>query len=78
MDWDGEFANLPDSSSLIYHNGWWRGYNTLFVRKPTEGICIIVLANKYNRSVYDVKPLFDLLTTSGGELTEGEDRIAGK
>lgn len=63
---------LPDSSKIIYHNGWWRGYNTLFVRKPEKGLCIIILSNKFNRSVYDVKSLYELLNISYSG-TEGEE-----
>jgi CubicO group peptidase (beta-lactamase class C family) len=63
---------LPDSSKIIYHNGWWRGFNTLFVRRPEKGICIIILSNKYNRNVYDVKGLYDLLDLADGS-TEGEE-----
>ncbi|MEO6169301.1 MAG: serine hydrolase domain-containing protein [Chitinophagales bacterium] len=63
---------FEDSSRIIYHNGWWRGYNTLFVRKPEEGTCIIVLANKYNRNVYNVAPLYEMLGLKAGEK-EGEE-----
>lgn len=64
---------FEDSSRIIYHNGWWRGYNTLFVRKPEQGTCIIVLANKFNRSVYNVAPLYEMLGLKAGEKEEGEE-----
>jgi len=59
---------LPDSSRIIYHNGWWRGYNTLFVRNPEKGICIVILSNKYNRTIYDVRSLYNILNLSDGEM----------
>lgn len=64
---------FPDSSKIIYHNGWWRGYNTLFVRMPEQGTCIIVLANKYNRNVYDIGSLYKILGLKSGEKEENEE-----
>ncbi|MCY7410455.1 MAG: beta-lactamase family protein [Chitinophagales bacterium] len=58
-----EFEN---GEKLIYHNGWWRGYNTLFCRLPVENTCIIILSNKFNKSSYDVKAVFELLQMSDG------------
>mgnify|MGYP003335353314 CR=1 FL=1 len=46
---------------LIYHNGWWKGYNVLFARNVDDDFVIIVLSNHYNRSVYELKPILDLL-----------------
>jgi CubicO group peptidase (beta-lactamase class C family) len=61
---------FPDGEKLIYHNGWWRGYNSLFDRKPEKGICIVVLTNKYNRSTYNVSGLLNLLHISDGDVSE--------
>ncbi|MEP7317590.1 MAG: helicase HerA-like domain-containing protein, partial [Panacibacter sp.] len=60
---------FPDSSKIIYHNGWWRGYNTLFVRMPEQGTCIIVLANKYNR-VVDSESAYEILNAKLEEAAE--------
>lgn len=57
---------FEDSSRIIYHNGWWRGYNTLFVRNPEAGTSIIVLSNKLNRNVYDVSTLYEMLGLGNG------------
>jgi CubicO group peptidase (beta-lactamase class C family) len=57
---------FEDSSRIIYHNGWWRGYNTLFVRNPEAGTSIIVLSNKLNRNVYDVSTLYEMLGLGKG------------
>ncbi len=64
---------LDDSSTIIYHNGWWRGYNTLFVRMPGKETCIIVLANKYNRNVYDIAPLYEMLGMMPVEKEDTEE-----
>lgn len=61
---------LEDSSGIVYHNGWWRGYNILFVRKPEEGICVVVMSNKYNRSVYDIGALYEILEMKNADEDE--------
>lgn len=63
----------PDSTYLVYHNGWWHGNNTVFYRNIKDTTAVIILSNKYNRSVYRVQPVFDILyglqsdTTNFGE-----------
>ena len=47
----------PDGRKIIYHNGWWHGNNTVFIRMIEDSVTIIVLGNKYNRSIYDAKKM---------------------
>lgn len=51
-------ANQPE---FIYHSGWWKGYNTMFWFSPKDEYVIIILGNRYNKSVYRVKELIDVL-----------------
>ena len=51
----------PDSSWLVYHNGWWHGNNTVFYRNIRDTAAVIILSNKYNRSVYHIQPVWDIL-----------------
>ena len=51
----------PDSSYLVYHNGWWHGNNTVFYRNIRDTTAVIILSNKFNRSVYRIQPVFDIL-----------------
>lgn len=46
---------------IIYHNGWWHGYNSLFFRRPSDQTTIIVLGNKYNRSTYQIQGVLSIL-----------------
>lgn len=39
----------PDGSRLIYHNGWWHSYNSVFNRKISDKTTIIVLSNHYSK-----------------------------
>jgi CubicO group peptidase (beta-lactamase class C family) len=51
---------IPNGKKLIYHNGWWHGNRTVFIRMPDEGATIITLCNNDNRRVYASKQLCDL------------------
>ncbi len=42
----------PDGYKIIYHNGWWHGNNTCFYRFIEDNFTIIVLGNRYNKSIY--------------------------
>jgi CubicO group peptidase (beta-lactamase class C family) len=44
--------NYPDGVKIIYHNGWWHGNNTCFYRFIQDNFTIIVLGNKFNKSIY--------------------------
>lgn len=51
---------LDNGKKLLYHNGWWHGNNTAFIRLTDEKATIIVLGNKFNRRIYASKHLADL------------------
>ncbi len=54
----------PDGKKIIYHNGWWHGNNTVFIRMIQDSVTIIVLGNKYNRSIYDAKKMAAIFQSS--------------
>jgi CubicO group peptidase (beta-lactamase class C family) len=63
----------PDSSEIVYHNGWWHGNNTVFYRIVKDTSTIIILGNKYNRNIYHaVKPISAILGHGDGD-EEGEE-----
>lgn len=47
----------PDGDKIVFHNGWWHGNNTLFLRFIKDNFTIIVLGNKYNRNIYSQGPV---------------------
>lgn len=47
----------PDGRKVIYHNGWWHGNNTVFLRMIQDSVTIIVLGNKYNANIYKSKKM---------------------
>jgi CubicO group peptidase (beta-lactamase class C family) len=45
---------LPNNKKVIYHHGRWHGFNSAFARLTDEKVTIIILTNKFNRSIYGV------------------------
>lgn len=61
---------FPDGRKVIYHNGWWHGNNTVFIRSIQDSVTIIVLGNKYNRNIYQAKKIAEIF--EGGRSIEDE------
>src|SRR5690606_30409741 len=53
MEWD-------DGSKILYHNGWWHGNNTAYVRDFNHEATIIALGNRKNRTIYSTFRLVSL------------------
>lgn len=52
----------PNEEKLIYHNGWWHGNNTVFTRLIGETATIIILGNRFNRTIYKGKEIAAVFT----------------
>ncbi len=55
----------PDSSMIVYHNGWWKGFRTYFYRDLKSKKSIIILTNRSNiNKLYtrELLRLFDIET----------------
>ncbi len=44
---------LPNGKKVVYHFGKWHGFNAAFARLVDEKATIIILGNRYTRSVYN-------------------------
>lgn len=53
--------DFEDKARAVFHNGWWHGYTSAFYRGLTEDVTIVLLCNKYNRGIYNVKPILQIL-----------------
>ena len=51
---------LPDSSKIVYHTGWWKGFRSYFFRSLQDEKTIIVLSNNSRTGKLSSKRLFDL------------------
>lgn len=67
------WVNAKQQTDYVYHTGWWKGYNTIMFFDPREDFVIILLSNKYNRSVYNIKQLIEIM--HGGNTTTMEESI---
>lgn len=54
-------TDQADGTRLIYHNGWWHSFNSVFNRKISDGTCIIILSNHYSQSVYKIQEIWNIL-----------------
>lgn len=45
----------------VYHGGWWAGFSTMLWMDMEADIVIIVLGNRKNNSVYDIKSVLAIL-----------------
>lgn len=63
----------PDGRKIVYHNGWWHGNNSVFYRFIQDSTTLIILSNRYNRGVYQVKPVWSILHEADGAEDTGEE-----
>ena len=68
--------NETNQPEYIYHSGWWKGYNTMFWFSPKDEYVIIILGNRYNTTVYQVKELISVLHEgSNTKLSETDSEV---
>lgn len=48
---------LPNGKKVIYHFGKWHGFNAAFARLTDEKVTIIILGNRFTRSIYNAAHL---------------------
>jgi len=53
-----------DKVHYVYHGGWWAGFSTMLWMDMDADIVIIVLGNRKNASVYDIKSVLSILEES--------------
>lgn len=70
---------LPNGKKVVYHFGRWHGFNAAYSKLPDEKVTIIILGNKFNRTVYTaaIKTYslfgdYDRWKTNGEEESEAE------
>lgn len=54
-------------AKIIYHNGWWHGYNSLFYRRIDDQTTVIILSNRDNKSVYKIEDVLEIITPAEKE-----------
>ncbi len=51
---------LSDSSKIVYHTGWWKGFRTYFIRSLSDKKTIVVLSNNSRTGKISSGKLMDL------------------
>lgn len=65
---------LPQGKKVIYHFGKWHGFNAAFARLTDEKITVIILGNRFTRSVYNAAHRsYELFGDYGLPRNEGGD-----
>ena len=52
----------PPDPTIIYHNGWWHGNNTVFKRLVSDSATVIILGNKFNRNIWSAGKMSSVFT----------------
>jgi CubicO group peptidase (beta-lactamase class C family) len=67
------WLNAKQQTDYVYHTGWWKGYNTIMFFDLREDFVIILLSNRYNKNVYHIKEIIDILHSGKRETTVEEN-----
>jgi CubicO group peptidase (beta-lactamase class C family) len=52
----------PPEPTIIYHNGWWHGNNTVFKRLVSDSGTVIILGNKFNKNIWTAGKMSSVFT----------------
>lgn len=56
-----------EDNKVVYHNGWWHGYSSLFYRRISDQTTVIMLSNKFNSSTYHIEDILEVLNKGANE-----------
>lgn len=63
---------VKPTDTLVYHNGWWHGNNTVFTRVVKDTATVIVLGNLYNNTIYKAKNLINVFSHADEQIDTEE------
>ncbi len=52
---------LEDSTQILFHSGWWQGYQSVIMRIPKDSSTVIILKNKKTAHPVDQRMMIDIL-----------------
>ena len=59
---------------IVFHTGWWGGYNSLFLRRLSDRSSIVVLSNRVNWSFCNIYNLLEMI----GQPANRDGKVAEK
>jgi len=64
-----------DGKKMFYHNGWWHGSTSAYIKLKDEKTTLICISNKYTRSTYRLKVLSSLFGDYPFKLENKEEGL---
>ena len=64
-----------DGKKMFYHNGWWHGNTSAYIKLKDEKVTLICLSNKYTRCTYRLKLLSSLFGDYPFEIKSKEETL---
>lgn len=65
---------LPNGKKVVYHYGKWHGFNAAFARLIDEKATVIILGNRFTRSIYSVAHLcYNFFGDYGQKIGDDEE-----
>jgi CubicO group peptidase (beta-lactamase class C family) len=64
-----------DGKKMFYHNGWWHGNTSAYIKLKDEKVTLICVSNKYTRVTYKLKLLSSLFGDYPFELKSNEETL---
>lgn len=64
-----------DGQKMFYHNGWWHGSTSAYIKLKKEKVTLICISNKYTRSTYRLKVLSSLFGDYPFKLENKEEGL---
>lgn len=64
-----------DGKKMFYHNGWWHGNTSAYIKLKDEKATLICLSNKYTRCTYRLKLLSSLFGNYPFEIKSKEESL---
>lgn len=64
-----------DGKKMFYHNGWWHGSTSAYIKLKDEKVTLICISNKYTRSTYRLKVLSSLFGDYPFKLNNKEEGL---
>lgn len=60
----------PNEAKVVYHNGWWHGNTSVFYRFIDDSTTLIIMSNRFNKTIYNVQPLWKILHEASFETAD--------
>jgi CubicO group peptidase (beta-lactamase class C family) len=64
-----------NGKKMFYHNGWWHGNTSAYLKLKDEKATIICLSNKFTRATYKIKVLSSLFGNYPFEIKSKDDSL---